>query len=161
MTKRSGIGKNGGDSFSGNTGLPKKPSEISQYRQGNKFSFQIAKKKELDPISDCGNFHLDVGAINLDLINKRGRSQGDVVLYSASQLQNYRSQQARLERGIRTQITNIIQRDGKTVYQFCSHDSPNGFWEVTVESGTFVTLKNPLLTIISVMSGDLILMRLI
>lgn len=147
MAKKSGIGR-GSDDFDFSKTNPKPPPKLSQIRQSDRASFYLRPEKNIFPKDPCGD--IGVGDIpNLDIIGKPGREFGETVLYDPVQRQNYLSQADRYERSLDLLPSNIVSKDGKTIYYFCSGLSPTGFWEVTVGGGgTFLRFGTPILTII-------------
>lgn len=141
--RKSGIGRQSGDDF----GKFKKQPKIDEYRQSNRWSFRApGPKPDLTKLDDqCGfeEIHADQ-----NLLDKRGRQDGELVLYDPVQIENYYSQAARYEAAIGLDIHSIDKEGGTTIYRFCSKKSPTGFWEVSVSGATFVRIVNPILNII-------------
>jgi hypothetical protein len=144
MPRKSGIGKQPGDDF----GRSKKIPEVDSYRQSNRWSFRVPKDpNDLTNLNDACGFNEINPADNL--LEARGRQMGESVEYDPVQIQNYRSQFARYEKAIGLTIDRIYQNaKGRTVYAFCSKDSPTGFWEVTQAGGTFLNIPKPVLLVI-------------
>lgn len=142
--RKSGVGRQSGDDF----GKFKKQPKIDEYRQSNRWSFRApGPEPDLTKLDDqCGfeEIHTDQ-----NLLDKRGRKDGETVLYDPVQEQNYLSQAARYEAAVGLEIHSIGKSEaGRTIYRFCSKRSPTGFWEVTISGATFVRIINPILNII-------------
>lgn len=142
--RKSGVGRQSGDDF----GKFKKQPKVDEYRQSNRWSFRApGLKPDLTKLDDqCGfeDIHTDQ-----NLLDKRGRQDGELVLYDPVQMENYPSQAARYEAAIGLDIHSIGKTEaGRTVYRFCSKSSPTGFWEVSISGATFVRIINPILNII-------------
>jgi hypothetical protein len=90
--------------------------------------------------------------INLDtnLFGGPGRTQGEVVLYEASQTENYKIIMDRYSRSINL-VPSYVKNPSKNNYVlgFCTKNNSNGFWEVKVSfgNGTYVRFLNPNLII--------------
>jgi hypothetical protein len=146
MGRKSGLGRE--DDFNFKKDKIKPPPKLSQIRQGIRASFYLQPDTSQMPKEPC-EIHIGDELPDLSIIGKPGRQQGEVVLYDAAQQKNYLSISDRYERSLFIQPDNIVQRDGKTIYYFCSSQSPTGYWEVEVGgSGTFLEFANPILTII-------------
>lgn len=144
MSKKSGVGKlpNNGDF------KPKKIPKFGDSRQTSKTSFRVPKPKEdLRRLDDkCGFEEIND---NQNLLDKRGRKTGEIYLPDPVEVTNFNSQALRYDRALNLDIDKIYQdANGRTVYAFCSKNSPTGFWEVTSVSGTFLDIPNPNLVII-------------
>ncbi|RUR77023.1 hypothetical protein PCC6912_39820 [Chlorogloeopsis fritschii PCC 6912] len=147
MARKSGLGRE--DDFSFKKDKIKQPPKLSQIRESTQASFYIKPDPTLYPKDPCDIIHVSDDLPNLDIIGKPGRQFGETVLYDPVQKVNYLSQSDRYDRSINTYPVGTIERDGKTIYLFCSSQSPTGFWEVTVGGGgTFLEFSNPILTII-------------
>lgn len=142
--RKSGIGRQSGDDF----GKIRKQPDIDTYRQSSRWSFRApAPKPDLTKLNDQCGFEEIHSTQNL--LDKRGRQEGELVLYDPVQEQNYLSQSARYEAAVELDIHSIGKNDaGRTVYRFCSKASPTGFWEVTISGATYVRIINPILNII-------------
>lgn len=105
-------------------GIAKQPN-ISQPREGNRFSFRLNQQ----PIesSDCGPQDIETPDIDT-----RGRALGSLVLYDADQIKSYPSAFQRYDRSLNLQPSAIIEDADSTRFQFCSHRSPVGYWEVSI-----------------------------
>jgi len=146
MARKSGLGRQ--DDFSFKKDKIPQPPKLSQIREGVRASFYLRPDPNIFPKEPC-EIHISTKLPNLDIIGKPGRSLGDTVLYDAAQQVNYLSISDRYERSLSIFPDNIIERDGKTIYLFCSSQSPTGYWEVEVGAGsTFLEFTNPILTII-------------
>ena len=146
MTRKSGLGRE--DDFNFNKSKPKPPPKLADIRQGDRTSFLIRPDKSLYPQDPCDNIHINANP-DLRIMGKGGREFGDIVLYDPVQKLNYLSQSDRYERSLNLLPNNVETKDGKTIYYFCSSNSPTGFWEVTVGgTGTFLRFTVPTLTII-------------
>lgn len=123
-----------------------KIDKLSQLRQTDKTSFFIRPDKTLYPKDPCDGLHIN----NIpDLLHKGGRKDGEIVEYDPVQKKNYLSISERFERSLYLIPEAIEKRDNKLIYKFCTSNSPTGYWEVEVGAGaTFLTLTNPILTII-------------
>lgn len=144
MGRKSGIGRSSGDKF----GKPQEPDKISNIRQTGRFSFRVPKSKDdLTNLGDrCGFKDINPSS---DLLHSGGRQPGDLPLYDPAQIENYASQNMRYESALNLTIDRTYKSDdGKTVWQFCSQNSPTGFWDVTTTGGTYVKIPNPLLLIV-------------
>lgn len=142
--RKSGIGRQPGDDF----GKFKKPQDINDIRQSNRFSFRVPKRKDdLTQLDDqCG---FEETYTDTNLLSSRGRQTGELVLYDPIQQKNYLSQYQRYEAALDLEIHSIEKlANGKTAYRFCSKRSPEGYWEVQIGGATFVRLIKPILTII-------------
>lgn len=142
--RKSGVGRQSGDDF----GKFKKQPKVDEYRQSHRWSFRApGPEPDLTKLDDaCGfeDIHTDQ-----NLLDKRGRKDGELVLYDPVQEQNYFSQAARYDAAIGLEIHSIGKNEaGKKVYRFCSKRSPTGFWEVSISGATFVRIINPILNII-------------
>lgn len=142
--RKSGVGRQSGDDF----GKFKKQPKVDEYRQSHRWSFRApGPEPDLTKLDDaCGfeDIHTDQ-----NLLDKRGRKDGELVLYDPVQEQNYFSQAARYDAAIGLEIHSIGKSEvGRTVYRFCSKRSPTGFWEVSISGATFVRIINPILNII-------------
>lgn len=142
--RKSGIGRQSGDDF----GKFKKQPKVDEYRQSHRWSFRApGPEPDLTKLDDaCGfeDIHTDQ-----NLLDKRGRKDGELVLYDPVQEQNYFSQAARYDAAIGLEIHSIGKNEqGKKVYRFCSKRSPTGFWEVSISGATFARIINPILNII-------------
>ncbi|HEY9598381.1 MAG TPA: hypothetical protein V6D33_11985 [Cyanophyceae cyanobacterium] len=142
--RKSGIGRQPGDDF----GKIRKQPDVDTYRQSSRWSFRApAPKPDLTKLDDACGFE-DIH-ITQNLLDKRGRKDGEIVLYDPVQEQNYLSQAARYEAAVGLEIHSIGKNEaGRTIYRFCSKRSPTGFWEVTISGATFVRIINPILNII-------------
>jgi hypothetical protein len=145
MASKSGLGRE--DDFNFNKSKPKPPPKLSDIRQGDRTSFLIRPDKSLYPQNPCDNIHIN-NTPDLRITGKGGREFGDVVLYNPVQKLNYLSQSDRYERSLNLLPNKIEEKNGKTIYYFCSSNSPSGFWEVTVGSGTFLRFTPQVLTIV-------------
>lgn len=146
--RKSGIGGNTGDSFNGNAGKPDSPKRINDFRQGNSFSFKVSQRDFDVPENVCEHI-TEINTKPIDLISPTGRKSGELVLYDPAQQENYTSQAVRYQKSLKLSISGIQKRGDKTIYLFCSPNSPTGFWEVEVGgTGTYVRFLEPLLTII-------------
>lgn len=146
MARKSGLGRE--DDFNFNKSKPKPPPKLADIRQGDRTSFLIRPDKTLYPQDPCDNIHINANP-DLRIFGKGGREFGDIVLYDPVQKLNYLSQSDRYERSLNLLPNNIETENGKTIYYFCSSNSPTGFWEVTVGgTGTFLRFTIPTLTII-------------
>jgi hypothetical protein len=146
MARKSGLGRE--DDFNFNKSKPKPPPKLSDIRQGDRTSFLIRPDKSLYPQDPCDNIHIN-DTPDLRIFGKGGREFGDIVLYDPVQKLNYLSQGDRYERSLNLLPNKIEEKNGKTIYYFCSSNSPSGFWEVTVGSGgTFLRFTPQVLTII-------------
>lgn len=142
--RKSGVGRQSGDDF----GKFKKQPKIDEYRQSHRWSFRAPDPEpdstKLDDACGFEDIHTDQ-----NLLDKRGRKDGELVLYDPVQEQNYFSQAARYEAALGLEIHSIGKNEaGKKVYRFCSKRSPTGFWEVSISGATFVRIINPILNII-------------
>lgn len=127
------------------------PKRIDRQKTGDTFSF-FTKKKELEIPGDTCGFLPVPDPINL-LPKGRGRAEGGFVVYSPDDAYNYLSVSERYERSINLVPAYIQDGDnGSKIYGFCSQTSPNGYWEVVVESenvlASFITLTPQFLTIL-------------
>lgn len=77
------------------------------------------------------------------------RKDGSPRLYSPEQIQNYKSQYARFERGLDLTASKIEKIEKNTIFWYHSCDAPDGYWKVTVGQGgpTFLNVKK-ILTIV-------------
>jgi hypothetical protein len=147
MARKSGLGRE--DDFDFNKSKPKQPPKLSEKRPGDRTSFYLRPDPTLFPKDPCDSVHISNDLPNLNILGKGGRQFGDLVLYDPIQKKNYLSQSDRYERSLNILPANVIERDGKTIYLFCSSTSPTGFWEVTVGgAGTYLRFTPPILTII-------------
>lgn len=144
MARKSGVGKlPSNDDFK-----PKKIQKFDSNRQSNRVSFKVPKPKDdLRNLDDkCGFNEINDSQ---NLLEKRGRKTGEIYLPDPIEVTNYNSQALRYDRSLDLEIDRIYQdTNGRTVYAFCSKNSPTGFWEVTSVSGTFLDIPNPNLVII-------------
>jgi len=144
MVKKSGVGKLPGDGAF----KPKKIPKFGEARQSNRTSFRVPKPdNDLRKLDDkCGFVPVNDSQ---DLLEKRGRKTGELYLPDPVEVTNYNSQAIRYDRSLDLEIDKIYQdNNGRTIYAFCSKNSPSGFWEVSSISGTFLDIPNPNLTII-------------
>lgn len=74
------------------------------------------------------------------------RKDGTPRLYSPEQIQNYKSQYARFERGLDLTASKIEKIEKNTIFWYHSCDAPDGYWKVTVGQGgpTFLNVKKVL-----------------
>lgn len=113
------------------------PSPISKQKPGD-FLSQGRKRKLLEIPGDACNVILP-GKTNLDIIRNKGRTGGQLVVYSAENTYNYLSQSQRWDRSINQIPAYVNDYPDRIVYGFCSHGSPVGFWEVTISKGNIAT----------------------
>ena len=94
----------------------------------------------------------EINDITLDsnIFGGPGRTQGEAVLYEASQIENYKIIMDRYSRAVNL-VPSYVQNPSKNSYVlgFCTKNNANGFWEVKVSfgNGTYIKLLNPNLTI--------------
>lgn len=125
------------------------PQAISKQKPGDLLS-QGKKRKLLDIPGDACSVNVpDIS--NLDIIKSKGRVVGELITYDADNIYNYQSQSQRYDRSIGLIPAYVNDNDTNTVYGFCSHNAPKGFWEVTLSKGgiaTFIELSPNFLTIL-------------
>jgi len=137
------------DNFKFDKNKLKPISKLGNLRESNRVSFYLRPRSNPFPKEPCGFFEIDNNLPNLDLLNKPGREPGTVVLYDPIQQDNYRRLQPRYEKALSLRPTEVKTENNKIIYQFCSSDSPVGFWRVEVGGGgTFLRFGTPILTII-------------
>jgi len=144
MGKKSGVGKLPDN----NDFKPKKIGKFGSQRESYRTSFKVPKPEtDLRNLDDrCGFNEIED---NQDLLDARGRKTGDLYFPDPIETTNYNSQAIRYERSLDL-IPDKTYKDGngRTVYAFCSKNSPTDFWEVSTVGGTFLTIPNPALVII-------------
>lgn len=125
------------------------PKPISKQKPGDLLSQGNVRKLPDLPGNACD---VDIPDItNLDILRTKGRTQGEIITYSAEQVYNYGSQSQRYDRSINLIPAYVNEDSEKIVYGFCSHDAPKGFWEVTVAKGgvaTFIDISPNIITIL-------------
>lgn len=125
------------------------PQPISSQKPGDLLS-QGRKRKLLDIPGDACD--VKIGNIsNLDIIKTKGRVTGELITYDADNIYNYQSQSQRYDKSIGLIPAYVNATEESTIYGFCSHNSPKGFWEVVLGKGgiaTFIDLSPNFLTIL-------------
>lgn len=125
-----------------------KPPRIGDRRENIRFSFEIPSDG-LRPPQDCVVQHSD-GKIEVKPELKSGRSQGEVVLYDGDQINNYKLNYPRFDKGINLIPTGISRlEDGTVSYDFCSKRSSDDRWTASIKKivildGTFIDAGGPL-----------------
>jgi hypothetical protein len=129
------------------------PDDFSKLKPGDQLSSYKAEKLIPIPGSLCSDPDVP-DVIHLaydDTDSERGRIRGTNVLYSPNQIYNYKSQSERYDRSIYNASSYQKETDNSTIYGFCSHQSPTGFWEVTVSKigkATYINFAPNFLTIL-------------
>lgn len=140
--------------------MPKKPRDFNQIpgtfkslKPGDKVSFRIPGEELIEIPGELCTKDLEIP----DIINlspeRRGREEGSNIIYDPDQTYNYLSVSERENRSFQLLPAYIREEPElkRTVYGFCSDNSPSGFWEVVVsegESATFINFEPPFLTIL-------------
>lgn len=121
---------------------------FSKKREDGNTSFYI-KKQDFNIKEPCGIQEIHSN-IDLNIIKNRGRDFGTVVLYGLNQLYNYYADFQRFNSSLSIIPSGIIEKDGVICYQFCSSESPLGYWEVCSSSdiSSYLYFDNPILYII-------------
>ncbi len=141
--------KKTGDIYSfNNINKPKKIQDVSELKQTDKVSFYL--KPNIDLPKDLCDKGFQIRKLpNLNILNNRGRDFGAKIIYDPIQKINYLSQWERYNKSLKRYPDKVEKRGQKTVYFYCSSNSPTGFWEVEVGgNGTFIEFKPPILNII-------------
>lgn len=118
-----------GDTDDFKPGKIDKANRIDDYRPGRRFSFRVPGDKPR-PDTDCGDINIpDYRRNNTNV----GRPDGYAVLYSGTQLENYRKQYPRFEAALNLIPDSKVDREGGgSTYLFCSKRSATGYWQVEV-----------------------------
>ena len=127
------------------------PKPISEQKPGDLLSQTRDTGLPYIPGDACGV--TTPGIYNLDIIKSKGRVQGEVISYDADQIYNYASQSQRYDNSINLIPAYVTQSPDKTetIYGFCSHNAPKGFWEVVVsntQTATFIDIFPNVITIL-------------